>query len=53
MTMYSSHDADGSHQLVSPFGHPGIGACSQLPEAYRSVPRPSSALDAKAFTVSS
>ncbi len=32
---------------------PGYIACSQLPEAYRSVPRPSSALDAKAFTVSS
>ena len=32
---------------------PGYIACSQLPEAYRSVPRPSSAFDAKAFTVSS
>ena len=35
---------------VSPFGHPRIKACSQLPVAYRSVPRPSSPLDAKAFT---
>ncbi len=28
---------------VSPFGHPRIYACLQLPEAYRSLPRPSSA----------
>jgi hypothetical protein len=41
---------------TSEFPHseiPGYIACSQLPEAYRSVPRPSSAFDAKAFTVSS
>src|SRR5215203_1226193 len=31
--------ADGR---VSPFGHPGITACVQLPLAYRSLPRPSS-----------
>jgi hypothetical protein len=36
---------------VSPFGHPRIKACTRLPEAFRSVPRPSSALDAKASTV--
>ena len=36
---------------VSPFGHPRINACTRLPEAYRSVPRPSSALGAKASTV--
>ena len=35
---------------VSPFGHPRIKACSQLPEAYRRLPRPSSALGAKAST---
>ena len=35
---------------VSPFGNPRISACSQLPEAYRSVLRPSSPLGAKAFT---
>src|SRR3546814_13368780 len=35
---------------VSPFGHPRIKACSQLPEAFRSVPRPSSPLGAKAST---
>ena len=35
---------------VSPFGNPWIKACSQLPTAYRSVPRPSSPLSAKAST---
>jgi hypothetical protein len=36
---------------VSPFGHPEITARVQLPQAYRSLPRPSSPLDAKASTV--
>src|SRR6266498_2870602 len=27
---------------VAPFGNPGITACLQLPQAYRSLPRPSS-----------
>jgi len=35
---------------VSPFGYPRIKACSQLPMAFRSVPRPSSPLGAKAST---
>ena len=35
-------------QWVSPFGNPRIKACLQLPEAYRSLPRPSSPPDAKA-----
>ncbi len=35
---------------VSPFGHPRIDVCSQLPGAFRSLPRPSSALGAKAST---
>ena len=35
---------------VSPFGHPRINACSQLPGAFRSLPRPSSAPGAKAST---
>src|SRR4029453_2023676 len=35
---------------VSPFGHPGITAHVQLPQAYRSLARPSSPLDAKAST---
>ena len=36
---------------VSPFGHPEITARVQLPQAFRSLPRPSSPLDAKASTV--
>ena len=36
---------------VSPFGHSGITVRVQLPRAYRSLPRPSSPLDAKASTV--
>ena len=35
---------------VSPFGHLRIDVCSRLPEALRSLPRPSSALGAKAST---
>ena len=35
---------------VSPFGDPRIKGCSPLPAAYRSVPRPSSPLSAKAST---
>ena len=36
---------------VSPFGNPRINACLRLPEAYRSLPRPSSAPIAKAFAL--
>ena len=35
---------------VAPFGDPRITGCSPLPAAYRSVPRPSSPLGAKAST---
>ena len=35
---------------VAPFGDPRIKACSRLPRAFRSVPRPSSPLGAKAST---
>ncbi len=38
-------------ERVSPFGNPRIKACLRLPEAYRSLPRPSSPADAKASTV--
>ena len=38
---------------VSPFGNPRIVAYVQLPVAYRSLSRPSSALDAKAFPLRS
>ena len=40
-------------QGVSPFGNPRIVAYVQLPVAYRSLSRPSSALDAKAFPLRS
>ena len=46
--MYS--DGDTPKGWVSPFGHPRINACSQLPAAFRSVPRPSSPPGAKAST---
>src|SRR5436190_20128490 len=36
---------------VSPFGNPRIKAYLRLPEAYRSLSRPSSTSSAKAFTV--
>ena len=52
-SMCSTGNAGGSLQRVSPFGNPRVNACSRLPEAYRSDPRPSSALGAKASTVSS
>src|SRR3979411_945320 len=35
---------------VAPFGDPGINDRSHLPRAFRSVPRPSSPLSAKAST---
>ena len=38
---------------VSPFGDPRIEAYLQLPVAYRSLSRPSSAPDAKAFALCS
>jgi hypothetical protein len=41
------HDSGG----VAPFGNLRIKACLPLPEAYRSLPRPSSPLCAKASTV--
>ena len=43
----TGHDSSG----VAPFGNPRIKACLRLPEAYRSLPRPSSLLCAKASTV--
>ena len=39
-------DAALSQRRVSPFGNLRIIACARLPEAFRSVPRPSSALGA-------
>ena len=40
-------------QRVSPFGYLRISAYLQLPEAFRSLSRPSSAPDAKAFPLRS
>ena len=36
---------------VTPFGHPRIKACLRLPEAFRSLPRPSSPPSAKASSM--
>ena len=40
----------GLLRRVSPFGHRRIEARLQLPDAFRSLPRPSSPADAKAST---
>ena len=42
-----------SYRRASPFGYLWIYVCLQLPTAFRSLPRPSSALDAKAFSMRS
>ena len=38
-------------EWVAPFGDPRVKACLRLTGAYRSLPRPSSTLGTKAFTV--
>ena len=45
--MDSCEDTCGFHRWVSPFRNLRIKACLRLPEAYRSLPRLSSALSAK------
>ena len=50
---YSMHAAGVLLQRVSPFGNLRIDAYVPLPEAYRSLSRPSSAPDAKAFPLRS
>ena len=50
---YSTQDTGVLLQWVSPFGNLRIEAYLQLPEAYRSLSRPSSAPDAKAFPLRS
>ena len=50
---YSMHDAGVLLQRVPPFGNLRITVYLQLPEAYRSLSRPSSAPDAKAFPLRS
>ena len=49
----STHDDTVLPCRVSPFGNPRIEAYVQLPVAYRSLSRPSSAPDAKAFPLRS
>ena len=50
---YSVHDTHVLHECVPTFGNLRITAYLQLPEAYRSLSRPSSAPDAKAFPLRS
>ena len=49
----STHDTEVLLQWVSPFGNLRINGYLRLPEAYRSLSRPSSAPDAKAFPLRS
>ena len=49
----SMHATEVLLQWVSPFGNPRINGYLLLPEAYRSLSRPSSAPDAKAFPLRS
>ena len=53
ISMYSIYVSWFFIMRVSPFGHLRIEAHLQLPAAFRSLSRPSSALDAKAFTLCS
>ena len=52
-TIYSSASDWATPSRVSPFGRQGIYACLRLPLAFRSLPRPSSALGAMASTLCS
>ena len=51
--MCSSHRDGPSVRRVSPFGDLRFFACLRLPVAFRSLPRPSSALGAKASALCS
>ena len=44
----TSRNVAASRQRVAPFGHLRINGCLRLPAAFRSLPRPSSSLGAKA-----
>ena len=50
---YSTHIDRVLLCRVSPFGNPGIDTYVRFPQAYRSLSRPSSAPDAKAFPLRS
>ena len=49
----SVYDAVSSIQRIAPFGHLRINTCLQFPAAFRSLPRPSSAPNAKASSLRS
>src|SRR6056297_48723 len=49
--MYSLQGDRDLHGRVTPFGYPRIIGCVLLPEAFRSLPRPSSSDSSKASTV--
>ena len=51
--IYSVYDTWASLMWIAPFGNPRIKVCLPLPGAYRSLPRPSSAPDAKASSLRS
>ena len=51
--MDSVYDTWSSIKWIAPFGNLRIKTCLQFPAAYRSLPRPSSAPNAKAFTLRS
>ena len=54
LRLFCSTQVDGVLlRRVSPFGNSGINAYVQLPQTYRSLSRPSSAPDAKAFPLHS
>ena len=54
LRLFDSTQDDGVLlRRVSPFGNLRIKVCLRLPEAYRSLPRPSSAPSAKAFPLRS
>ena len=54
LRLFYSTQVDGVLlRRVSPFGNLRVKGCLRLTEAYRSLPRPSSALDARAFPLRS
>ena len=54
LRLFYSTQVDGVLlRRVSPFGNLRVKGCLRLTEAYRSLPRPSSATDAKAFPLRS
>ena len=51
--MDSAYGTCASHKWVAPFGNPGVDGYLLLTRAYRSLSRPSSAPDAKSFSLRS